>query len=85
MMQAAFPDLQATIEDMIAEGDTVAARITVRGTHGGEYRGIAPTGRPMVRPGIYIVRIENGRIVETWNNGDELGLMQQLGAIPTAG
>ncbi len=83
-MQAAFPDLHATIEDMIAEGDTVAARITVRGTHGGEYQGIAPTGRPMARPGIYIVRIENGMIVESWNNSDELGLLRQLGAIPPA-
>ena len=81
-VHAAFPDMSATIEDIIAEGDFVAARITIQGTHQGEFQGIPPTGKPMVRPGIYIVRVENGRIAETWNDSDNLGMMRQLGVIP---
>ena len=77
----AFPDLQVTIEELIAEGDKVAARVRFRGTHQGELEGIAPTGRRVESTGIVISRIEGGKIAEDWANFDDLGLMRQLGAI----
>jgi steroid delta-isomerase-like uncharacterized protein len=77
----AFPDLQFTAEDMIAEGDKVAARYTMRGTHQGEFMGVAPTGNRIEVTGIDIVRFEGGKIVEHWGNSDELGMMQQLGVV----
>ena len=80
-----FPDSPFTAEDMIAEGDKVAARYTMRGTHQGELMGIPPTGNQIEVTGIDIVRFEGGKIVEHWGNFDELGLMQQLGAIPEPG
>ena len=78
----AFPDLQFTAEDMIAEGDKVAARYTMRGTHQGEFLGVAPTGKQIEVTGIDIVRFEGGKMVEHWANSDELGMMQQLGLVP---
>jgi steroid delta-isomerase-like uncharacterized protein len=78
----AFPDLQVTIEDLIAEGDKVATRVRFRGTHQGELEGIAPTGRRVESTGIIISRIEGGKIAEDWANFDDLGLMRQLGVIP---
>ena len=80
--KGAFPDLTITIEQQIAEGDYVVTRWTGRGTHQGELMGIGPTGREATATGIAIDRIENGKIAETWENWDALGLMQQLGAIP---
>jgi steroid delta-isomerase-like uncharacterized protein len=80
--RSAFPDLQATVEDQVAEGDTVATRFTARGTHQGELEGIGPTGNRVEVPGIVISRIEGGKIAEDWTNYDALGLMQQLGVIP---
>ncbi len=85
MYFTAFPDLRFTIEDMIAEGDTVVARQTARGTHQGELMGIPPTGKQVSTTGINILRFANGKGVEEWFNGDDLGLMQQLGVIPTMG
>lgn len=79
--RAAFPDLQLTIDQQVAEGDTVATRWTARGTHEGELMGIAPTGKQATVTGISLVRIADGKIVEDWTNWDALGLMQQLGAI----
>ena len=78
----AFPDLRVTVEDLIAEGDRVAARLRVRGTHLGELNGIAPTGRRVDCSGIVISRIEEGKIAEDWANFDDLGMMRQLGVIP---
>ena len=78
----AFPDLQFTAEDMIVEGDKVAARYTMRGTHQGEFLGVAPTGKQIEVTGIDIVRFEGGKMVEHWANSDELGMMQQLGLVP---
>jgi hypothetical protein len=78
----AFPDLQITIEDQIAEGDKVVCRDTVSGTHRGEYLGIAPTGRTVTYNEIFIIRFVNGRIAETWGVVDVLSQLQQLGAIP---
>jgi steroid delta-isomerase-like uncharacterized protein len=81
----AFPDLRVTVEDLIAEGDRVAARLRFRGTHLGELDGIAPTGRRVDCTGIVISRIEEGKIAEDWANFDDLGMMQQLGLIPEPG
>jgi predicted ester cyclase len=78
----AFPDLQVIIEELIAEGDKVAARVRFRGTHPGELEGIAPTGRRVESTGIVISRMEGGKIAEDWANFDDLGLMCQLRAIP---
>jgi steroid delta-isomerase-like uncharacterized protein len=81
----AFPDLRVTVEDLIAEGDRVAARLRFRGTHLGEMDGIAPTGKRVDCTGIVVSRIEKGKIVEDWANFDDLGMMQQLGLIPEPG
>ena len=85
MYFTAFPDLRFTIEDMIAEGDTVVARQTARGTHQGELMGIPPTGKQVSTTGINILRFANGKGVEEWFNGDDLGLLQQLGVVPAPG
>jgi steroid delta-isomerase-like uncharacterized protein len=85
MYMTAFPDLHFTIEDMIAEGDTVVARFTTRGTHQGNLMGIPPTGKQVSGTGMFIDRIVNGKGVEQWFNTDDLGLMQQLGVVPTMG
>jgi len=79
----AFPDARLTLEEMIAEGHKVVVRQTFRGTHTGELMGIPPTGKQVAVPGIFITRIVNGKAVEQWANYDNLGLMQQLGVIPT--
>ena len=78
----AFPDLRVTVEDLIAEGDKVVARLRFRGTHLGDLEGIAPTGRRVDCTGIVVSRMEGGKIAEDWANFDDLGLMRQLGAIP---
>lgn len=80
--RAAFPDVRTTIEDVIAEGDRVVKRFTVRGTHTGEFNGIAPTGRQFTLEGIDILRISEGKIQEIWYGYDTLGLLQQLGVMP---
>ena len=82
MYREAFPDLQYTIEDQIAEGDMVVTRWTGTGTHEGELMGAAPTGKKASVTGIGIDRIENGKIVEAWGNWDTLRLMQNIGLIP---
>jgi steroid delta-isomerase-like uncharacterized protein len=80
--RAAFPDLQMTVEDQIAEGDRVATRWTMRGTHTGAFLGIPPTGKAVASTGINIERIIDGTVVEHWRGSDELGLLQQLGVVP---
>ena len=80
---AAFPDIEITMEDIRAEGDEVAERITLRATHQGNFNGIPPTGKKITMAGITILRFEDGQCVERWTQADFLGLMQQLGAIPT--
>jgi predicted ester cyclase len=80
-----FPDVVSTIEDLIAEGDMVAARWSSRATHLGEYAGVAPTGKEVEFTGISVYRIEGGRIAESWTEEDELGLMRQIGAVPEPG
>ena len=70
---------------MIGEGDKVATRKTFHGTHEGEFMGIPPTGRRVSIGLIDIVRISEGRVVEHWSMGDNLGMMQQLGGIARQG
>jgi steroid delta-isomerase-like uncharacterized protein len=83
--RASFPDLHFTVEELIAEGDTVTARWAVRATHQGEFLGIPPTGKQAAVTGISISRYVGGKAVETWTNWDALGMMQQLGVIPPPG
>ena len=80
--RSAFPDFHSTIEDQIAEGDRVVTRWRMRGTHQGEFRGIAPTGKELDITGIGIFRFSDGKVVESWDNFDQLGMMRQLGVIP---
>lgn len=82
--RAAFPDLQITNDDLIAEGDKVVLRWTATGTHQGELMGLAATGKQVRMTGIDILKIEGGKIVERWGEYDALGLMQQLTAPPQA-
>ena len=82
LYRTAFPDLQLTIEDIIAEGETVMARWSCRGTHKGDLSGIAPTGKQVTISGVSVARFTNGKMVEGWVNWDALGLMQQLGVVP---
>jgi steroid delta-isomerase-like uncharacterized protein len=82
MLAAAFPDRQLTIDDMVAEGDRVVARITVTGKHLGAIQGIPATGRSISQPCITIFRMANARIAEGWFAADNLSIMQQLGVIP---
>ena len=76
-----FPDLESTIEDLIAERDKVVAHWRAQATHQGEYMGIPPTGNRVNFTGISIYRIEEGKIAESWSVSDLLGMMQQLGAV----
>ena len=84
-IHSAFPDAQVTIEDQVAEGDKVVSRYTVSGTHQGEIMGAAPTGRLVTHTGHQTDRFEGGKIVESWTNWDALGLLQEIGAIPSPG
>jgi steroid delta-isomerase-like uncharacterized protein len=83
MYRTAFPDLRMTIEDMTAEGDRVAVRWTARGTQTGEMMGIPATGKHTTVTGMFLNRLAGGKIVEGWGNFDALGMLQQLGVIPT--
>jgi steroid delta-isomerase-like uncharacterized protein len=77
----AFHDFRMTVEELFAEGDSVTARWSCRGTHKGEFNGIAPTGKQIAITGISIARFAGGKIAEGWVNWDALGLMQQLGVV----
>ena len=80
-MRAAFSDLRFDVEQMVAEGDTVACRLTVYGTHTGPFMGMQPTGRTIAVP--HMIRVDdNGMGHDHWAVMDDLGMMQQLGAIP---
>ena len=80
--RAAFPDLRVTIEDLIAEGDKVVARVTIRATHTGEFMGIPPTGKHIETDVIDILRFADGKVIEHWAQPDRLGMYQQLGLLP---
>jgi len=79
---AAFPDLEITVDDLIAEDEKVAWRLTARGTHTGEFHGLPGTGTKVTFGAQYIFELRNGKIVRRWTNLDRLGLMIQLGAVP---
>ena len=81
IMLAGFPDYQTAIDDLIAEGDKVVARITMSGTHTGSFMGIPPTGKRISFTGMYIARIDDGKIVEHWGEEDGVSLLQQLGVL----
>jgi len=83
--RAAFEHLDVTVEDMVMEGDKVAARFTARGIHKGTFMGLPPTGKSITMTGIEIFRIEDGKIAELWGEANLLGLMQQLGILPPLG
>jgi steroid delta-isomerase-like uncharacterized protein len=82
MFHSAMPDITLTIEDQIAEGDKVVSRLTVRGTHKGELMGVPPTGKKLTMDIIDVLRLKDGKLVERWGESDNMGLMQQLGAVP---
>jgi steroid delta-isomerase-like uncharacterized protein len=83
-LRTGFPDLHLTVEDQIAEGDMVVTRWTARGTHTGEFQSIPATGKAIRVAGTDIDRVIDGKSVECWAHVDELGLMQQLGAVAAA-
>jgi steroid delta-isomerase-like uncharacterized protein len=85
LYRTAFPDLTATVEDMVAEGDEVAYRLTFHGTNQGELMGMPATGRHVTYTGIGIDKVVNGTITEMWLNFDALGMLQQVGAVPSPG
>lgn len=78
----AFPDMRTTVEDQIAEGDLVVSRTKLVGTHSGDFNGHPPSGKKFEMNGIAIERVVNGKIVETWESWDSLGMLQQIGVIP---
>ena len=81
----AFPDVKATVEDLLADGDKVVALVRYRGTQQGAFRAISPTGKPITVMGINIFRIVNGKMVEHWGLADRLSALQQLGVVPPQG
>ena len=81
----AFPDIAVTIEELIGEDQTVAFRVTARGTHQGEFMGVAPSGNQVTFGVQNMYRFRNGKVVERWTNPDLFGLMVQIGAIPAPG
>ncbi len=85
LLYTAFPDLDHTVEDQIAENDRVVNRVTARGTHQGYFQGIAPTNRQITITDILITRIKEGKVIELWAQFDALGLLHQLGVLPPMG
>ena len=82
MLRAAFPDLRFAIEELIAEGDIVAGRLTMNGTHQGALMGIPPTGRAVRQNHMHFVRLRDGKAIEHWGVRDDVGMMRQLGTFP---
>jgi steroid delta-isomerase-like uncharacterized protein len=85
MFFAGFPDMRLHIEETVAEGDRVAVRWTFMGTHSGPFLGIPPTGKAVTMSAIEVNRVADGKIAEHWVALDQLGVLQQLGAIPAPG
>jgi steroid delta-isomerase-like uncharacterized protein len=80
-LRTAFPDAEAVLEDILAEGDRVAYRLTITGTHRGHFLGVAPTGRRVTVSLFAIVRIEDGKLAEEWGGLDQGDLLRQLGGL----
>ena len=85
MFLAGFSDMSATIDAQFVDGDTIITRVTWSGTHDGDFAGIPPTNRAFRVAGVLIDRLADGKIVERWNVGDQLGMMMQLGLVPAPG
>ena len=83
MMRGGFPDIQWTLEETIAEGDKIAARFTMRGTHQGTFLGVPPTGRKIEVKAMNFYRLSGGQFVEEHGQPDLLGVLQQIGAMPS--
>ena len=83
--RTAFPDLRITIDQMVAEGDIVAARWSGTGTHRGNLLGLLATDKPVRLSGMTFARIQNGKLVEGWNVFDQLGMLRQLGVVSLPG
>jgi len=82
VLRAAFPDLHISVEDQFGEGDRVATRLRLSGTHQGSFRGAPPTGKHVIWTAIRIDRLADGKIAEYWEETDRVGLFQQLGGVP---
>ena len=82
MMRAGFPDIQWSLDEVVAEGDKVAARFTMRGIHQAEFFGVPPTGKKIEVKAVNFYRIVDGKFVEEHGQRDLLGLLQQIGAVP---
>ena len=85
LLHTAFPDTMATIEHLVVQGDMVAARLVVTGTHRGDFAGIPPTGKQVSIQVFDLVRVIDGKMTEHWGLSDQFSLLQQLGAIPAPG
>ena len=83
MMREGFPDIQWTLEEMVAEGDKVAARFTMQGTHQGAFFGVPPTGKTIVVQAMNFYRLSGGQLVDEHGQPDMLELLQQIGAVPS--
>ena len=85
MFRAAFPDMQGTVEHIVAEGDKVIAFFTWRGTHRGDFMGIPATGKSVTMQTADAWRVANGKLAEHWDVVDMMGAMQQIGLTPAMG
>lgn len=83
MMRSGFPDIKWHLEEVIAEDDRIAARFVMHGTHGGAFFGVPPTGKSIAVKAMNFYRLSNGQFVEEYGMPDMMGLMQQIGALPT--
>ncbi|HXG36790.1 MAG TPA: ester cyclase, partial [Dehalococcoidia bacterium] len=81
LFRGAFPDIVYDIQQIISEGDKVMVHWKAQGTHQGEFRGVSPTGKRITYSGFDLYRMVNGKIVERWGQNDDLGLLEQLGAV----
>src|SRR4051812_31221368 len=85
MFRGGIPDLRVVVEDMIAEGDKVATRYTLEGTHRGELFGVPPTGQRLSIKSMTVKRVSEGKVRDHWRVSDNLEMMQQLGVVPVPG
>jgi steroid delta-isomerase-like uncharacterized protein len=81
-LRSAFPDYHAQLHEFLIDGDLLAARLTVTGTHAGEFMGVAPTGRSFSVQHMHMYRVRDGKLVEHWACRDDLGQLRQLGLLP---
>jgi steroid delta-isomerase-like uncharacterized protein len=83
--RGALPDIEATLQEVVAQDDEVAVRYTLTGTHEGPFAGVEATGKRVTRSGLASFRVADGRLAEGWGCADTLGLLQHLGALPAPG